>query len=349
MRLRDVLKTPIWTAALCTGAKSFAANPVIGSSRLNRYGLHAGRVRLAARMADARRSRLAAAVDAGDREAYVRDGFVLKENFLPTAVFEQLRREVFETEWPLREMRQGSAVTRRVPMDPTPLRHAAPGLANVVRDPALAALVRYVAGAGGQPIFSLQSVLAAPANSNPDPQSALHSDTFQSTAKAWLFMHDVGPEDGPFSYVPGSHRRTEARITWEKQQSIGAARHPVPYHARGSFRVTPDDLRQLGLPDPEVIPVKANTLVVADTSGFHARTPSTEPTCRVELFAMLRRNPFLPWAGLDPLSLPYLRGRSGSASIRVLEMLKQAGLAKMPWKPARQGRIDAPDRRAAER
>lgn len=344
MRPLDVLKAPLWAAALGTGAKSFSANPLIGSTRLNRRGLHAGRVRLAARMADYRRRRLAPAVDEVDRQAYDRDGLVLKENFLPEALFQQLRGEVFDTDWPLREMRQGNAVTRRVPLDPAKLQYAAPALARLAADPALAALIRYVAGAGGQPIFSLQAVLADAGNGNPDPQSALHSDTFHSTAKAWLFLHDVGPEDGPFSYVPGSHRRTEARIAWEKQQSIDAARHPVPYHARGSFRVGADDLRQMDLPDATRIPVKANTLVVADTAGFHARTPSPRATCRVELFAMLRRNPFLPWTGLDPLSLPYLRDRAGGTSIRALEMLKQAGLAKMPWKPVGDGRIDTPTR-----
>lgn len=35
---------PIWFGELFTGAKSFKANPLLGSERLNRYGLHAARV-----------------------------------------------------------------------------------------------------------------------------------------------------------------------------------------------------------------------------------------------------------------------------------------------------------------
>jgi hypothetical protein len=45
--------------------------------------------------------------------------------------------------------------------------------------------------------------------------------------------------------------------------------------------------------------VPANTLVVADTCGFHARGPSVRPTRRVEIWAYGRRNPFLPFVGLD--------------------------------------------------
>lgn len=337
-----LLRIPVWLAALGTGAKSFTANPIIGSRRLNRRGLHVARVRLAAAMADWRRRRLAKAVSAEDRAAFARDGYVLKENFLPPELFEALRQEVYEPQWPVREMRQGSAVTRRVPLDPAALRAGHPTLARLARDPAIIGLIRYVAGCGGQPIFSLQAIFAGADHRGADPQAELHSDTFQSTAKAWLFLHDVGPDDGPFAYVPGSHRRNKPRLTWEGAQSVQAAQHPVPYHARGSFRVGPDELRQMGLPAPQRMTVKANTLVVADTSGFHGRTASLRPTCRVELYATLRRNPFLPWVGLDPLSLPYLRNRAGSLSIKALEAAKRVGLAKMPWRPVGRMRVDAP-------
>ena len=39
---------PWWLAELATGAKAFSDNPLIGSPTLNRWGLHVGRVRLAA-------------------------------------------------------------------------------------------------------------------------------------------------------------------------------------------------------------------------------------------------------------------------------------------------------------
>ena len=77
------LLAPFWLAALATGAKSFRDNPVIGSSELNRRGLHARRARLAHEMAWRRRGRLAHLVSAADRAAFDRDGFVVRENFLP--------------------------------------------------------------------------------------------------------------------------------------------------------------------------------------------------------------------------------------------------------------------------
>ncbi|MFP5455485.1 MAG: phytanoyl-CoA dioxygenase, partial [Alphaproteobacteria bacterium] len=55
--------------------------------------------------------------------------------------------------------------------------------------------------------------------------------------------------------------------------------------------------------------VPANTLVIADTFGFHARAASSRPSTRIEIFAYSRRNPFLPFTGLDPWSLPGIAER----------------------------------------
>src|SRR5690242_21856582 len=76
------LLAPIHAAALATGAKSFRDNPIIGSPRLNRAGLHVARVRLARKLAERRRARLAALIAPEDRIAFERDGFILKQNFL---------------------------------------------------------------------------------------------------------------------------------------------------------------------------------------------------------------------------------------------------------------------------
>ena len=338
---RTLLRSPLWAAQLGTGTKSFAANPIIGSRTLNKWGLHSARLKLAAHMAQFRRHGLSSSVSEEDRLAFERDGFVIKENFLPSAEFEQLHHAVFETDWEVRQMRQGSAVTRRVPIDIARLSHHQPNLAQFVRDPITTGLIRYIAATGGMPIFWLQAVLAGEDKNGHDPQTDFHSDTFHSTAKAWFFMQDVGPEDGPFAYVPGSHLLTEARLAWEYEQSLTAATHHVVHHANGSFRASADDRRRMGLPEPRKVTVKANTLVVADTLGFHARTPSSRSTCRVEIYASLRRNPFRPWNGLDIFSLPYLSDRTGSAHIKALDMLKWAGL-KMPWQPVGLMKINSP-------
>jgi len=342
MRLRAgivaAVKAPFWGLSVLTGAKSFVGNPVIGSERLNRLGLHEARIRVAARLAQRRRQTLAGGVNENDRQAFARDGFVVKNDFLPFADFERLRAEILDHDWDTREMRQGHTVTRRVFLDQAALRQTKPALAALMARSDLSSLIRYVGGTGGVPVMSIQSILANQGVGADDPQCAIHADTFHSTSKAWFFLHDIGPDDGPFFYVPGSHIVTPQRLAWERQQSIAASGHDMRDHAEGSFRITRDDLKALGLPPPQPVTVKANTLVVADTFGFHGRTPSPGATQRVELYSTLRRNPFLPWTGLDPLAIPAVKNRMGS----FLTMLDRAGIAPMPWKPVGRLRLDAP-------
>jgi hypothetical protein len=204
----------------------------------------------------------------------------------------------------------------------------------------VAALMRFAGATGGQPVISIQCILANRGVGADDPQCDINADNFHSTSKAWFFVHDVGPDDGPFSYVPGSHRLTAQRLAWERAQSLAACNHDKRDHAEGSFRISRADLRALGLSDPLPVTVRANTLVVADTFGFHSRTPSPAPTQRYELYATLRRNPFLPWTGLDPLSMPFVKNRMGS----FLTALDRVGIAPMPWKPVGRMRLDEPPR-----
>ena len=129
--------TPLWVAALATGAKSFRDNPVIGSAALNRRGLHARRAKLAHAMAWRRRARLAHMISPEDRAAFDRDGFVLREEFLPREEFEQLRERIFAHAAPAREMLQGDTVTRRFAVDPEFIA-AVPEIKGLLANPRLA-------------------------------------------------------------------------------------------------------------------------------------------------------------------------------------------------------------------
>ena len=124
--------------------------------------------------------------------------------------------------------------------------------------------------------------LGAGSSGGADPQTALHADTFHATSKFWLFLHDVGPEDGPFIYAPGSHVLTPERLDWEYEQSLTAREERRSHHSYGSFRISWDDAMALGYARPRQMVVKANTLVVADTYGFHSRSPSDHPTIRFD-------------------------------------------------------------------
>jgi hypothetical protein len=130
--------------------------------------------------------------------------------------------------------------------------------------------------------------------------------------------------------VPGSHRLTPERIAWEREKSLAASLDRLS--GRGSLRVTESELVRLGLPPPKRFAVPANTLVVADTHGFHARGASERPSRRVEIWAYGRRNPFLPWAGADVWSARALAERRVPMTWATVDLLDRLSLMKQVWK-----------------
>ncbi|MBL8394755.1 MAG: phytanoyl-CoA dioxygenase family protein [Candidatus Accumulibacter sp.] len=341
MKPIDLLKAPLHLLSLASRAKSFADNPIIGSPRFNRWGLHRYRIALADRMAWSRRCRLARQLSADDVQAYARDGLIIKRDFLPSEVFGRVRDEAHAHLAEAREMRQGRTVTRRVTLDPVDARQL-PHCVVAANDPRLAHLMRYVASHDVTPLMYLQIIIVDPERGAQDPQTALHLDTFHSIAKAWLFLQDVGEDDGPLAYVPGSHRLDDKRLAWEYQQSLTAASARNVYHARGSFRAGKDDLDRLGLGPAVRLAVPANTLVVADTHGFHARTPSPRPTLRMEIYGTLRWNPYAPDWGPDPLGWPGIVSRRASLLDQAADMAARLGLTGNSWPKVAARRMDSP-------
>jgi hypothetical protein len=325
---------PLWAAQLLTGTKSFERNRLIGSRRLNQCGLHEARVRLAHRVAAMRRHRLAGLVSDADRRDFGRDGFVMRRDFLPPAAFAALLDQVKAYRGGLREITEGDTVMRKIALGPQALA-AMPALQAVLGSPEWRGLIRYIGSRDAEPVGWIQAILRHAADGPADPQTALHADTFHPTVKAWLFLTDVAAGAGPFTYVPGSHRLTPERLAWERRMSLDAPYSPVPDTRQGSFRVTAEALGAMRLPEPRVFAVPANTLVVADTFGFHARGPSSGPSLRVEVWAYGRRSPFLPWAGLDPWSGGALARRS-LAGWRLGDLLERSGGKPHRWR-ARSG------------
>ena len=322
-------RAPLWVLALGTGAKSFADNPILGSERLNDLGLHASRLKLAHRLAWARRRRLASAVPKVWKEQFDRDGYVEVRDYLPAEVFARLQHALLNGEFESWHQQQGDAVTRRVPIGPELLEDV-PDLKGVLRDPALRSLAAYVASTRSEPLYYVQTIVSGHANGGPDPQLELHADTFHPSLKAWLFLTDVTDDEGPLTYVPGSHRLTPQRLAWEWERSI-SIRDSDGLSQRGSFRIAPDELPALGLPQPKRFAVPANTLVLIDTCGFHARGSNTRPNVRAEIWGFVRRTPFLPWTGFDPLSWGPVAIRRASWLPHIVDRLHKAGLLKHHW------------------
>lgn len=320
----------MWVLALATEAKSFKDNPIIGSRWLNRAGLHIARVKLAQRMADRRRKRLAHLLTDQDRADFDRDGFILKHDFLPPAALAAVEQELAQCTGQVREMEQGDAVTRRMSLDAGALKHM-PATRQLLQGERWLGLLSYAGSFRCHPMNYLQTILAHARRAVADPQLQLHSDTFHPTVKAWLFLSDVGVEDGPFVYVPGSHRINRRRLAWLRRQSIDA-RSLDRMSARGSLRVSLAALRRMGYPEPQAFAVKKNTLVVADTSGFHARGESGHASRRMEIWGYGRRNPFLPWTGWDIQGLPGLKGRAVPLYWRARDIGETLGLRRNPWR-----------------
>ena len=327
--LRLIGGSPWWLLQLATGAKSFKDNPLIGSKWLNRHGLHVARMRLAHRLAAARRRRLAHRLAPEHGAAFDRDGFVRIDEYLPAAAFEQLRAAILGADAPAREMLQGDTVTRRIAVDAAFLRRI-PALGALLAESRWRDLTRYVASHDSEPLYYIQTILTHRADALPDPQTHLHADTFHPTMKAWFFLTDVAEDEGPFCYVPGSHRLTPERQAWEQAKSLAAPEGVDHLSARGSMRATPEDIANMGLPPASRFAVSANTLIVADTCGFHARGFAARPSIRVEIWAYSRRNPFLPWAGFDPLTLPGLATRRINLMWSVRDLLER--WIGQPWR-----------------
>jgi hypothetical protein len=296
------LLAPVHLLALLGPAKSFRDNPVLGSPGLNRAGLHILRKRLALRSGAKRRASLSHLLPRPEREAFERDGFLVLPDFLPPAEFAALKAEILNLSTAAREFVDGYTMTRLIPLDETNLRHL-PASRRVLLGSRYQALHAFIGSHRQRPHLFVQSIFSGVRAAPVDVQSHFHVDTFHPTVKSWLFLNEVAPGEAGFTYVPGSHCPTRRHLAWERRVSITAARHNDRLTGEGSLRIEPEMLDRLGYPAPRKLSVAANTLVIADTSGFHRRGISEGAASRIAIWAYARGNPFLPWA-IPTLQIP---------------------------------------------
>jgi len=325
------LLAPVDVLALATTAKAFRDNPVMGSPTLNRYGLHLLRREIARRAGVRRRAQLSHLISPTDRAAFERDGYLVKENYLDKATFEALRDEIMGLRAPAREFVDGYTMTRLIPLDAANLEKL-PAARQVLKAQSYRGLLDYIGSFRRRPHLFIQTVFSRFRDAKPDVQSYFHSDTFHPTVKSWLFLNDVGEDEAAFTYVPGSHRANRRRLAWERKASMEAARSPDPLCQEGSLRILERDLRHLGYPAPRRLAAAANTLIIADTSGFHARGIPSRASTRVSIWAYSRSNPFLPWVSGDLAALPFLQGRAVRLFWAVQDLSKRLLGVSVGWR-----------------
>ena len=295
--------------SLLTRKKSFR-DPWVGHPGLNRrWQLHRHRVQLAETLCLWRRLLRPAHLASLER-----DGFVALENFLPQPEFEASRDEVeavvgrasrlhpvqdntrpgFRPKQPFAggfDRFDGGTLNRFLHIDPEQM----PRAAAFSHDQRLSAGSRQVIGLPMNPRkLDIYLTVHGEETRTPDLQKVLHRDTFFRALKFWFFLRPVQPQDGPFEYVPGSHRLDSSRLRWEQTTAIAAAEKRRQPDVSGSFRIREESLAELGLPRPVALTCPANTLVLADVFGFHRRGAAAYGQQRLALYGWNRPYPFLP-------------------------------------------------------
>lgn len=294
MKKNRLVQYITWFLEIFTEAKSFEANPILGNRTLNRLGLHVIRVIVARTITGFRRWILSWNISSEHRRAFRKTGYLRISNVLPPDQFKRLQDEATNS-WPdVREFIQGDTTTQLLFLD-QPTLNTLPAAKVLCESSQLKHLMNYVASTAIRPWPHFLRVCNMGGKIDNDPQKHFHADTFHPTMKAWLFLEDVTADKGPFQYIEGSHRMTLKRLRWEYQQSITGRDLSERYAARGSLRIEEDELASLALNKIKKFEVPANTLIIADTSGFHRRSEAASNSSRSSIYFSLRLNPFIPF------------------------------------------------------
>jgi hypothetical protein len=293
--------------SLFTTEKRFT-NPWVGNPTANRLGLHIGRILLADAL-DRVRWALHAPMDGDDSwiATLRNEGVVAIPEFLPRPSFEVLRDEVmgvitdslktrpprsntapgFGAKEPFEggfDRFDGSTLNRHISLAAS----ATPAALSLVQSERFRRLYTSAQGRG----FTVNALslhyLRNGSDETPDPQKDLHRDTFHFTVKCWYFVKSVETHEGPFNYVKGSNRTTRQRLAWEHEQALVGREQG----SDGSFRIDESELGRLDLPPPTTFEVDENTLLIADTHGFHRRGAATPGSERFAIYGGMRRSPY---------------------------------------------------------
>lgn len=268
-----------------TGHKFFhtkVVKPSFTRVDLMEKGLHAFRM-VMARHAERLR---APGVDQFDTE-----GVIMYEDFLPADKAAQAKKEI--EMFPLVENIQPYNNINNISEDKTSALHDLLHKSDLFKLCAMAAH-RSINDSAAKEHFMKTTYVQRLENvpGNGDIQKVCHSDVFYPCVKYWYFPDAVEEDQGPFLFARNSveldfdrldfHYRESVEVvkdTWDRRRNKG--------HGEGSFRAIDDDLDKMGL-KLEPITCKPNTLVIANTSGFHCRGDAKQRHIRSALHGAIR-------------------------------------------------------------
>jgi len=294
--ISKILLIPYWVFEVFTTTKSFRTNPIIGNTTLNRLGLHIARLVISHWITNIRWIMLTPLLSKEERKKFHEQGYLLIENFLPQAEYDQIKKEVVNYQGEIRECIQGDTLTLYSLLDQSELSQT-PHIAKMLSNKSLLNRLMYGSSKLKHPLFFINCIKNRYVEGALDPQKNLHSDTFHPTVKAWIFFENVTPQNGPFCYVPGSHKLTWKRLKWEYKNSIKGKDLAIRYAQNGSLRVDQESLNALGFPPPKSFEIPENSFIMANTHGFHCRGLA-ERSSRMSIYAYSRSNPFNPFLGI---------------------------------------------------
>jgi hypothetical protein len=133
----------------------------------------------------------------------------------------------------------------------------------------------------------------------------LHADVHYPTFKAFLYLSDTDESNGAFTYALGSHRLTLARLAFEYESSVQVAvkRRDDPNLPKyyGILKSPSEEqCRRMNVDCTSVVG-KANTLIIANTHGFHRQGEFKEGAVREAImFCFRTAEPGFRFAADDP-------------------------------------------------
>jgi hypothetical protein len=138
---------------------------------------------------------------------------------------------------------------------------------GVLRGPPLAQIIAAVSPATPRQINMLR-------NDSITVTRGLHIDNLNGSYKAFLYLSDVrGKKDGPYAYVPGSHRRSDLLKREARLNSLKGRPETNSYAFEG---------REISFP------VERGAVIISCQSGVHRGMPQQQGASRTVLVGNYR-------------------------------------------------------------